>query len=119
MTGHMMGPDELQPGDVSASAFVVVDGATVGRVIVAPVAGKLLTPEEEGLRHSLDRLHLIAGAASVAAALILAFLLAQGLSRPLRRIRDAARLIQHGDLRTRIEPGGGPEVRAVGGAGTR
>ena len=116
MTGHMMDSGEVEPGDVTASAPVVVDGMTVGRVVVAPATGTLLTPEEEGLQSSLDRLHLIAGAASVAAALILAFLLAQGLSRPLRRIRDAARLIQRGDLRARVEPGGGPEVRAVGDA---
>lgn len=100
----------------SGSAPVLVGGRAVGTVRVAPAGGRLLTPEESRLRSSLDRLHLFAGGASVAAALVLAFLLAQGLSRPLRRIRLAADRMEAGDLSARVEPGGDPEVRAVGHA---
>jgi len=64
----------------SATASVIVDGRDVGRVAVAPESGALLTQEEEHLQTSLDRLHLAAGAASVVAALLLAFLLAETLS---------------------------------------
>jgi len=100
----------------SAGAPVTVGGRRVGSVEVAPLSGELLTPEEEHLQTSLDRLHLAAGAASVLAALVLAFLLAQTLSRPLRRIRSTARRIEEGDLTARVELGGDPEMRAVGHA---
>ncbi len=100
----------------SATAAVLVDGREVGRVAVAPESGTLLTQEEEHLQTSLDRLHLVAGTASVVAALLLAFLLAETLSRPLRRIRDAAQRIEEGDLTARLELGGDSEMRAVGHA---
>ncbi len=100
----------------SATAPVVVGGREVGSVAVAPESGALLTPEEEHLQTSLDRLHLAAGAASVVAALLLAFLLAETLSRPLRRIRDAAQRIEEGDLTARVELTGDSEMRAVGHA---
>lgn len=106
----------LENREISASAPVVVRGRSVGRVLVAPLSGKLLTPEEEHLQASLDRLHVIAGAVSVAAALLVAFLLAQTLSGPLRRIRTTAHRIEHGELGARVELGGDAEVRAVGHA---
>jgi two-component system sensor histidine kinase BaeS len=100
----------------AASASVTVNGRTVGTVTVTPSNGQLLTPEEQQLRHSLDRLHLIAGAISVAGALLLAFLLAEGLSRPLRRIRVTAEQIERGNLGARVRLGGDKEVRSVGHA---
>lgn len=99
-----------------ASAPVLSGGRRVGEVTVANADDGLLSPEEEHLQHSLDRLHLIAGAASVAAALVLAFLLANTLSGPLRRIRLAAQRIERGDLEARVELGGDTEMRAVGHA---
>ena len=102
------------PGSASADAAVTVAGRNVATIEVAQVGNDLLTPEEENLQHSLDRLHLVAGAASVIAALLLAFVLAETLSRPLRRIRLAAERLGQGDLETRIDPAGDPEVRAVG-----
>lgn len=99
-----------------ASAPVAVDGRMVGRVVVSTADGGLLTPEESRLRRSLDRLHLAAGGAAIAAALLVAFLLAQTLSRPLRRIRLTAERVERGDLAARVEVGGDPEVRAVGRA---
>jgi two-component system sensor histidine kinase BaeS len=98
----------------TASRPLVVEGRTIGTIEVAQEEGAgLLTPEEAHLRHSLDRLHLVAGAASVVAALVLAFFLAETLSRPLRRIRLAAQQIGQGALETRVEPVGDPEVRSV------
>ena len=106
---------EPQPGR-SVTVPVMAGGKRVGSAVVVPIGGTLLTPEEVDLESSLDRLHLIAGAIAAAAALALAFVLAQGLSRPLRRIREAAQRISRGELETRVEPGGGPEMRAVGEA---
>ncbi len=100
-------------GGETASAAVVVGGRGIATIEVAQVGDGLLTPEEQHLQHSLDRLHLVAGAASVIAALLLAFVLAETLSRPLRRIRLAAERIGQGDLEARVDPAGDPEVRSV------
>ena len=97
----------------TASATVSVANRPVGSVQVAQERAGLLTPEEQHLQHSLDRLHLVAGAVSVGAALVLAFLLAETLSRPLRRIRTAAQRLGEGDLQTRVDPVGDPELRSV------
>ena len=117
ITPSHMGMQAAMPSAAtSASSVVTVSGLRVGTVTVAPANGQLLTPEEQHLHHSLDRLHLVAGAISVAGALIVAFLLAEGLSRPLRRIRLAAEHMEDGDLSARVRLGGDKEVRSVGHA---
>jgi signal transduction histidine kinase len=103
-------------GTRHASAPVIVDGEQVGTLTAQPAGDGLLTPEEEHLRHSLDRLHLAAAGLSVLAALALAVVLAQGLAAPLRRIRRGAERIATGELGTRVSTTGGPEVAAVAGA---
>lgn len=100
----------------ATTAPVLVDGRRVATIAVAQEDGGLLTPEEERLQSSLNRLHLAAGAVSVLAALLLAFLLAETLSRPLRRIRQTAQRIEEGDLAARVTPSGDSEMRAVGQA---
>lgn len=109
---------ELPPpdGEPSVSRPIVYKGARVGTVIVTPVGGNPLTPEESELESSLNRLHLVAGAISIAAALVLAFVMALTLSRPLRRIREGANQIAAGDLATRVDPSGGAELAAVADA---
>ena len=101
------------PHGETAEAAIVVGGRRVGTALVSVEGGSLLTPEEEHLRKSLDRLHLIAGAVAVAAALLIALLLAETLSRPLRRIRGAAERLEHGELDARVALQGDTEVRAV------
>lgn len=98
----------------SAEAVVVVDGDEVARLSVALAGGALLTPEEASLQDSLDRLHVAAAIVSSLAALALALLLAETLSRPLRRIRRTAQRMEEGDLSARVTPAGDPEIRAVG-----
>lgn len=109
----------LQRPGAATSAPVLVGSRPVGTVSVAPAGGHLLTPEEAHLRGSLDRLHVIAAGVSVAAALVLALLLAHGLAEPLRRLRVAAQRIERGELETRVESGGGPELSAVAHAFNR
>jgi signal transduction histidine kinase len=53
---------------------------------------------------------------AAAAALLIALLLAETLSRPLRRIQSAAEQLERGDLDARVEPGGAPELRSTGRA---
>ena len=100
----------------SVSVSVRVRNRSVGMLVVSPIGGKLLTAEDAHLQHSLDRLHVVAGAIAAAVGLVVALLLAQGLARPLRRIRAAAQEIERGDLRVRVRLGGEPEMRAVGHA---
>ena len=104
------------PAEEQASAPLVVGDNRLGTVVVSATSGLLLTPEESNLRHSLDRLHLAAGGAAILAALLVAFLLAQALSRPLRRIRLTAERVEQGDLAARVKLSGDPEVRSVGRA---
>lgn len=101
---------------VRASAPVVSSGRQVATVIVSPASGALYTPEEEHLRHSLDRLHLIAGGVAVAAALLVAFLLAETLTGPLRRLRQTAERMEQGQIDARVASRGAPELAAVGRA---
>jgi len=101
---------------VRASAAVVVAGRSVGSVVVSPASGAQFTPEEEHLRESLDRLHLIAGAAAIVAALGIAFLLAETLTRPLRRLRQTAERMERGEVAARVDARGAPELAAVGRA---
>ena len=104
------------PTGATAEQPVRVRGQSVGTVIVSSSGGTLLTPEERHLRHSLDRLHLIAGVAAALVALLTALVLAETLSRPLRRIRSGAERLEQGALETRVEVGGAPELRSTGRA---
>ncbi len=104
------------PAGSTARAPIIVDRQRVGTVVVAVAGGTLLTPEEQHLRHSLDRLHLIAGGVAALAALLIALILAETLSRPLRRIRSAAARLERGDLDARVESRGAPELRSTGRA---
>jgi len=100
----------------TATAPVSADGTVVGTVVVAPASGLLLSAEEMQLRHELDHLHMVAGAASVGVALVVALYLAFTLARPLRTIRATADRVAGGDLAARVDLRGDDEVRAVGKA---
>lgn len=104
------------PTGTVARAGVVVHGQRLATASVSAANGSLLSTEEEQLRASLDRLHLLAAAVAAVAALIVGLLLAETLSRPLRRIRAVADRLSRGELEARVEAGSEPEVRAVGGA---
>ena len=103
-------------GDVRATAPIALGRRQLGTVTISPASGELLTPEERQLRRSLDRLHLIAGSAAIAAALAIAFVLAETLTRPLRRLQHTAERMERGELDVRVPPGGPPELEALGRA---
>ena len=88
----------------------------VGVLVVTALGNQILTPEEQHLRHSLDRLHLISAGVSALAALLVALLVAETLTRPLRRIRLAAERMEEGELGTRVDISGTTELAAVGHA---
>jgi two-component system sensor histidine kinase BaeS len=68
------------------------------------------------LEPKLSEAHMIAGAAAVAIGFLVALLLAQKMSAPLRRIRATAEAMEQGDLKAKVELGGDAEVQAVGHA---
>jgi len=103
-------------GDVRAQAPIRLGKRRIGTVTISPASGELLTPEERELRHSLDRLHLVSGGAAIAAALAIAFLLAQTLTRSLRQLRDTAERMEQGELDVRVAAGGAAEFDAFGRA---
>lgn len=108
----------IGPGPVgtTAKAPVMAQGRQVATVVVSSAGGALLTPEERRLASSLDRLHVLAAAVAGLAALVVGLVLAETLSRPLRRIRAVAERLERGELRARVETGTEPELRAVGRA---
>ena len=99
---------------VRAQAPLRLGGRRVGSVTISPESGQLFTPEERDLRRSLDRLHLIAGGAAIVAALVVAFLLAETLTRPLRQLRQGAERMERGELDVRVAAAGAPELEALG-----
>lgn len=68
------------------------------------------------LAPQLSEAHIIAGIAAVAIAFLVALLLAQKMSAPLRRIRATAEAMERGDLKAKVEISGDAEVQAVGHA---
>ncbi len=108
LNGRVSGP--------RATAPVISSGRQVGSVTISPASGALYTPEEEQLRRSLDRLHLIAGGVAIAAALLVAFLLAATLTGPLRRLRQTAERMEQGQIDARVDARGAPELASVGRA---
>ncbi len=104
------------PAGRVAGAPVLLHGRRLATVSVSYANGVLLSNEDQQLEASLDRLHLVAAAVAAFAALVVGLVLAEALSRPLRRIRATAEQLERGDLEARVEAGGEPEVRAVGRA---
>ena len=100
-------------GGVRAEAPLIIRSRRVGTVTISPASGGLYTPEEADLRKSLDRLHLISGAVAIAVGLLIAFLLAETLTRPLRRLRQTAERMEHGEVDARVEPRGSSEMVAL------
>jgi two-component system sensor histidine kinase BaeS len=101
---------------VRAEAPLIIGSRRAGIVTISPASGGLYTPEERDLRKSLDRLHLISGAVAIAAALLIAFLLAETLTRPLRRLRQTAERMEHGEVDARVESRGSAEMVGLGRA---
>ena len=103
-------------GGVRSEAPLVIGSRRVGTVTISPASGGLYTLEERDLRKSLDRLHLISGAVAIAAGLLIAFLLAETLTRPLRRLRQTAERMEHGEVDVRVDSRGSAEMVALGRA---
>lgn len=100
-------------GELSATRTVVVDGRSVGRLVVEPADPAAFREPDRDLHHRLNRLHLLAGIFAAILGVIAAGLLSIPLARPLRRLTDGARRMQQGDLAARVEPTGGVEMEQL------
>jgi signal transduction histidine kinase len=108
--------------DVGRSFSTDVDG---GREVLVPVdtasgraVVRALVPDDElhrGVGSALGVLGVLA-VALLAVAVLVADRLARGTVRPVSELAAATHRLADGDLTTRVQPGGPPEVRAVGAA---
>jgi two-component system, OmpR family, sensor kinase len=87
---------------------VTNQGQIVGAVRVTQSVGAV----NDRVRRSVLALIAI-GAAVLAIGLVLAWFLADSLSRPLRKLARTARRVEEGDLEARAEPSGPSEVQEV------
>src|SRR5690606_24696249 len=74
------------------------------------------TPADDALRAELDRAHLWAAAIAAVIAIIAGLVVAGRLSRPLRRLAEAARDLARGDAPSPLPTGGSAEIRDLGEA---
>jgi len=65
---------------------------------------------------SVDRSVVLGSVVAVVIAIVAAWLIARSLSRPIRRLEDAAIALAAGDLESRVEVGGPEEIVALGEA---
>jgi two-component system sensor histidine kinase BaeS len=93
---------------------VIAAGRAVGSVVLTPLAGQVLTGEDRQLQQRLDTDHLVAALAALLAGLLAALFVASRLARPLRKLTDAARQIERGNLHARVQPEGAPETAILG-----
>lgn len=118
--GRAPEPGEADPGAGSGAGIGSGLGfrarLTAGFVVagVLPVVGfglvvLVLAGTAEGLGGTLSRVLLLAAAVAVVFAILVAYVLAESLSRPLRTIARAVERASAGDLSTRIELPGDDE----------
>lgn len=118
-TGRLLGGSAPRSPPATARASVLVAGRSVGAVALTPARGQLLSAEDRHLQHDLNTMHLIAALVALAAGVLAAVLLAAPLARPLRKLTEAARQIEAGDLQARVAPAGAPETAALARAFNR
>jgi len=80
---------------------IEVDGATVGWLGFAPM-GEVLPPDAQRFLAGQVRITAVSFVVALLVAIGLAYLLAQKVSRPVRRLGEAVRQLSHGDYRIRV-----------------
>jgi two-component system, OmpR family, sensor kinase len=92
--------------------FTAVPVTNQGRIVGAVRVTQSVGAVNDRVRRSVLALVAI-GAAALGIGLVLAWFLADSLSRPLRRLARTARRVEEGDLDARAEPEGPSEQREV------
>lgn len=94
---------EQHPAEhASNGAAVVVNGETVGAVLVGSMIEPVLNPADEDFLRSVNLSILITSAAVGVLALVLGSLLFRQITSPLRALSQSARAIAEGDLGQRV-----------------
>jgi len=94
--GQQLSKDELK-----RAVPVEVDGETVGWVLFTDYGGETFTPPESPESRFLENVNqaiLFGTLAAVLIALLLGILLARTISRPVREVTEATRIVASGDL---------------------
>jgi len=103
----------LSRDELNAALPLSVKGKTVGYLLTE--GGMALTQGDEAfLLSRLTRAALIAGLVSAALSLVLAWLLANNLARPVRLLTQATERMANGDLMQRVQVAGSDELAALG-----
>ena len=104
---------ELNAGDLDQSIALRVDGATVGYLLAEGGVG--FSPlQQSNLVARLNRAALSASLIAGGLSLLLAFVLAYTLLRPISELTQAARKLAQGDLTQRVRAQGEDELAVLG-----
>ena len=101
--------ERLAQADLQAATPLVVDGQTVGAVLVRAGAGAAMSPAGQQFLARVNWALLQAGLLAGALGLLLGLLIARGLAAPLSRLASAARRIAQGRLDERVPLDGAAE----------
>lgn len=111
--GRSSGGGSVDQAELTAGTPVVVDGQTVGVLLIETPGVSSLSSEVLG---RVNRGILAAALAAGAAALFIGWALAAGMIRPVRHLTQAARAVARGDLSQRVPVGGRDELSVLGSA---
>jgi two-component system OmpR family sensor kinase/two-component system sensor histidine kinase BaeS len=104
----------LTADEVAAALDVEVDGARVGRLVVAlPVQSAILGPLEQRFFDRIRQLLLAGAVLAGALGVLLGLAFSRSLSAPLQRLAIAARAVAQRDFSHRVQVGGSAEVAEV------
>ncbi len=106
----------LTPGEIDDSIPVVWNAQPVGYVFVVPAEQIELPPGARSFLAAINRVLLQVGIGATIFGVVMALVIARGLSLPLARLEIAARRLSHGRMDERVATTGTAEVASVAGA---
>ncbi len=106
----------LNQGELGDSIPVVWNDTTVGYVFVVPAEQIALPPGAQSFLESVNRILVQVGVGAIVFGVVMALVIARGLSLPLARLEAAARHLSRGRLDERVTTTGTAEVASVAGA---
>ncbi len=106
----------LAPADLADSIPVVVDGQTVGQLLVSPAQSGAAAALAVEFLAGVNRALLLAALAAGGVALVLAAVLVRQIIAPLGKLRLAAHAITQGDLTQRVSISSQDEIGEVAAA---
>ncbi len=112
-TGHAILGEQHPAQHASNGAHVVVNGETVGVILVGSMIEPVLNPADEDFLRSVNLSILITSVAVGVLALVLGSLLFRQITSPLRALSQSARAIAEGDLGQRVAVRSDDEIGQV------